>query len=175
MPVPTTLTLNGYYGGANPPKWVDAGAPNERLRPSFRAVPKVTMGQAVHLPQNFNRLLKTAPETPVDSGSDIGPRCFVVPIEDDSMVSRSGGSDSFHPGDEIVVDPDRTPSAGDFVLVHFAGEAKATLRKYRPRILGYELAPLNTEDYAVEQITANGPAARIIGLMIRHIRIYGRH
>lgn len=160
--------------GTGAPKWADTDAVSVRQPSPFRAVPRLTMRQAVQLPQDFNRLLKTAPVTPMDSGPDAGPRCFAIPIEDDSMVSRTAGGESFHPGDMIIIDPDRGHEAGDYVLVHLEGDEKATLRKFRPRLQGtYELVPLN-DDYAIEEIAPGGPKAEIIGLMIRHIRIFGR-
>jgi len=70
---------------------------------------------------------------------------FGLDVEGDSMEPR------FHPGDRLIVDPERQPKPGSFVVAR-NGSNQATFKKYRPRGIDaqgneiFELAPLN-EDY----------------------------
>lgn len=160
--------------GINPPSW-DETSQLIRLRGNLRSVPKLTPEQAVHIPHMFHKYRKSAPETPVDDGQDIGPKSFSTDVQDDSMTAV-GQPDSFAAGDEIVVDPDRETKTGDYVLAHVEGEPKAIFRKLRMRGTQrgeplYELAALNP-DYGATPVGTGGQRFRIIGKMIRHIKKY---
>lgn len=163
--------------GTHPPSWWDGATTTMRPQANFRSVPRLTAEQAVHIPQMFSKFRRSAPEVAVDDGSDIGPKAFLIDVEDESMMSLQGEADSFRPGDMLVFDPDREPKPGDFVLAHVEGEPQAVFRKYRQRgsLRGeplFELKALNS-NYGEIPIGPGGQRARVIGLMIRHIKKYG--
>jgi hypothetical protein len=162
--------------GLNPPDWNQKGT-GPRRPPNFRSVPRLTPEQVVNIPELFVKVRHTAPQTPVDGGADIGPRTFSMPIVDDSMVAKPVDRDSFEVGGEVLFDPDKTPRPGDFVAAHVEGESAAVFRKYRERHAridgkAFDLVPLNS-DYPTYIIEPNGLGARIIGVLVRHIRKYG--
>lgn len=70
---------------------------------------------------------------------------FGLDVEGLSMAPR------FQPGNRLIVDPDRVPRPGDFVIAR-NGTNQATFKKYRPRGIDphgnevFELVPLN-DDY----------------------------
>lgn len=70
---------------------------------------------------------------------------FGLDVEGNSMSPR------FQQGNRLIVDPDRTPRPGDFVIAR-NGTNQATFKKYRPRGIDaqgnevFELVPLN-DDY----------------------------
>lgn len=70
---------------------------------------------------------------------------FGLDVEGDSMMPR------FQPGDRLIVDPEREPKPGNFVIAR-NGSDQATFKKYRPRGINaagnmiFELVPLN-DDY----------------------------
>lgn len=69
---------------------------------------------------------------------------FCLDVEGLSMAPR------FQPGDRLFVDPDRSPSPGNFVVAR-NGSNQATFKKYRPRGMDangneiFELVPLNDD------------------------------
>jgi len=69
---------------------------------------------------------------------------FCLDVEGQSMAPR------FQPGDRLFVDPDRSPSPGNFVVARNGGN-QATFKKYRPRGIDangneiFELVPLNDD------------------------------
>lgn len=141
-------------------------------------MPKLTLEQAVQMPQHYSRVVKTSPETTLDDAADIGPRSFSVELDDDSMSSRVPDDEHFRSGDLVVFDPDVHPFPGAFVCAHVEGEPKSIFRKYRPRGRAsgesvYELAPLNP-DYSTETVGPGHQQGRIIGVLIRHIRKFPR-
>lgn len=70
---------------------------------------------------------------------------FGLDVEGDSMLPR------FQPGDRLIVDPEREPKPGNFVIAR-NGSDQATFKKYRPRGINakgdmiFELVPMN-DDY----------------------------
>ncbi|MEX5744680.1 S24 family peptidase [Massilia sp. X63] len=69
---------------------------------------------------------------------------FCLDVEGLSMAPR------FQPGDRLFVDPERSPSPGNFVVAR-NGSNQATFKKYRPRGMDtngneiFELVPLNDD------------------------------
>ena len=101
---------------------------------------------------------------------DLGRFAFALEIEGDSMLPE------FRPGDRIIIDPDISPSPGDFVVAK-NGKQEATFKKYRPRGMNeqmqqvFELVPLN-EDYPTMRSDIEN--LRIIGTMVEHRKKYRR-
>lgn len=95
---------------------------------------------------------------------DVGPCGFGLWLCGDSMAPR------FQPGDLIIIDPDESPIAGDFVVAK-NGDNEATFKKYRPRGINesgveiFELVPLN-EDFPT--LYSDRQRIEIIGVMVEH-------
>lgn len=89
---------------------------------------------------------------------------FALRIKGRSMLPR------FEPGDTVVIDPQRQPRPGDFVVAKNTNE-EATFKKYRPRGMDdrgdvvFELVPLN-EDFAT--LHSERDHLHIIGVAIEH-------
>lgn len=91
---------------------------------------------------------------------------FGLDVEGDSMTPR------FHEGDRLIVDPDRTPRPGCFVVAR-NGTNQATFKKYRPRGIDaigneiFELMPLN-DDYPT--LRSDTERLVIIGVVVKVIQ-----
>ena len=96
--------------------------------------------------------------------SSPGKRSFALEIEGDSMTSESGGAD-FPAGSIIIVDPDRAPRAGDYVVAKDVTTQQATFKKLTTDGEGWFLRPLNP---AYPTIEIDDPAIRVIGVAIEH-------
>lgn len=89
---------------------------------------------------------------------------FALRIKGRSMLPR------FEPGDIIVVDPNKYPMPGQFVVAKNT-EEEATFKKYRPRGVNergnivFELVPLN-DDFAT--LHSERDHLRIVGVAIEH-------
>lgn len=90
---------------------------------------------------------KTEAKIPLDERikAIAGPNTFAAIIEDTSM------SPDFKPGDMIIVDPEKKPRPGEYVIAHIKKTSENIIRKYReannpgsqePRI---ELSSLNMD------------------------------
>jgi len=98
--------------------------------------------------------------------AEITENAFALRIGGDSMMPE------FQPGDIVIIDPELTPTPGEFVVAKNNGY-EATFKKFRPQGLGvssFELVPLNP-DYPV--LRSADIDLQIIGVMIEH-RIFRR-
>lgn len=95
---------------------------------------------------------------------ELSRSAFALEIKGDSMLPE------FRPGDRVIIDPEVSPSPGDFVVAKNS-EDEATFKKYRPRSIDaagnivFELVPLN-EDYP--SMRSDIVSIRIVGTMIEH-------
>jgi SOS-response transcriptional repressor LexA len=91
---------------------------------------------------------------------------FGLDVDGDSMTPR------FQPGDRLIVDPDRQPRPGSFVVAR-NGSDQATFKKYRPRGIDangnviFELAPLN-DDYPT--LRSDMEPLIVIGVVVKVIQ-----
>lgn len=74
---------------------------------------------------------------------DVAGRRLVVLIQDDDSMTAASVAPSFPPGTEYVVDIDRAPVPGDYVLV--PGADRAFLRQLVSDATGRKLRPLNPQ------------------------------
>lgn len=87
---------------------------------------------------------------------------FALRLDGDSMEPR------FHHGDVVIIDPERAPKPGNFVVA-INGNEETTFKKYRPRavdshgVMMFELAPLN-DDYPT--LHSDRDNLRIIGVCV---------
>ena len=93
--------------------------------------------------------------------SEPGPHSFGLRVEGDSMVSASGLS--FPPGTTIIVDPDRKPVIGDYVIARDMQD-RPTFRQLMGDGITWYLRPLST---AYPTIEIDGPA-RVIAVVIEY-------
>lgn len=90
---------------------------------------------------------------------------FVELVRDDSMAP------DFKAGEALIVDPDREPTPGDYVVAEVRGAS--ILRKYRDRGTDsagsrFELVPLNP-DYASLFVDSENPGT-LAGVVVEHRR-----
>jgi len=96
--------------------------------------------------------------------SSPGKRSFALEIEGDSMTGGLNGAD-FPPGSIIIVDPDRAPKAGDYVVAKDVTTQQATFKKLTTDGGRWFLRPLNP---AYPTIEIDDPAIRVIGVAVEH-------
>ena len=98
--------------------------------------------------------------TPIHSKP--GKSVFALRVEGDSMTGGSNGVDFPH-GCVILVDPDRAPKSGDYVVAKDVTTQKATFKKLTTDGVSRFLMPLNPA-YPTREI--DDPALRVIGVVI---------
>jgi SOS-response transcriptional repressor LexA len=99
---------------------------------------------------------------------ELSTEAFALKMTDESMMPE------IRMGDVLVVDPDITPSPGDFVVALLEGEHEVMIRKYKQLSASkeaqqYELIALN-EDWAGIRVSPNEVQAQIIGCGVSLIR-----
>jgi SOS-response transcriptional repressor LexA len=97
--------------------------------------------------------------------SDPSGNAFALVVEGDSMKSPYPDGLTFLPGTIIVVDPNRSASAGDFVVAKDVMTQKATFKKLVYDAGRWFLKPLNP---AYPTIEIDDPAIRVIGRVIEY-------
>lgn len=93
----------------------------------------------------------------------VSENAYALKVEGDSMVSTIPGDTSFPPGTIIIVDPNRSASAGDFVIAKDVVTDKATFKKLVHDAGRWYLRPLNP---AYPTMEIDDPALRIIGKVV---------
>jgi SOS-response transcriptional repressor LexA len=86
---------------------------------------------------------------------------FALTVDGDSMESAHG--QSFPSGCTIIVDPERSPKAGDYVIAKDTETQEATFKRLAYDAGRWYLKPLN-RDYSTLQI--DDPAKRVIGVVV---------
>lgn len=111
------------------------------------------------------------------SGNSSPKNRFAFEIEDNSMAPQ------FVPGDVVVIESERGPNSGDFVVakvpkpgdfvVATTDKNVVVLRKYKSRGGGkFELVPCNSDWGSIEGSDDNKDIVKIIGVMFEHRRYY---
>lgn len=97
---------------------------SDRLLSLLQSAPVVTLTLLSTLKtfDDLDALIKAGP--PFSSSRRFGPRCFLVPVEDDSMAPR------YPQGTVLVVDPDAPPIPGKCVVANVIGHG-AVCRRVR--------------------------------------------
>lgn len=93
--------------------------------------------------------------------SNPGPHAFALRVEGDSMTSDS--TPTFPEGTIIIIDPDRGPKAGDYVVARY-GES-ATFKRLMTDGAAWYLKPLN-RDY--RPIEIDKPEMVVVGVVIEY-------
>lgn len=92
--------------------------------------------------------------------------CYALLIKGDSMVSPLGQGTSFNQGSYIIVDPNKTPKHGNFVLT-IVHKKEPVLRQYMEEGGTIYLKPLNPQ-YPLMQLERN---TKILGIVIAKINL----
>lgn len=87
---------------------------------------------------------------------------FALRVEGDSMSGGTNGV-NFPDGCLIIVDPERSPKSGDYVVAKDVLTQKATFKKLTTDGAGWFLKPINPA-YPTKEI--DDPALRVIGVVI---------
>jgi SOS-response transcriptional repressor LexA len=173
-------SFDWLFLGDEEPEW---GGQAQRIaaRPSLVMLPRLTAREAAMIPLAFETVKEQAKKEnrlqPVASrpGHEIGPKSFLMPIEDDSMVPTFPYEERrFLPGDDVLIDPDVRPKPGDFVCAHVKSQSTAIFRKWQESDSRFDpekhfvLKPLNS-NYSTETVNPKTNPGRVIGCMIQHI------
>lgn len=109
------------------------------------------------------------------SDDNFGPLTFALTVKDESMQNTNAFAVvSFQPGDEILLDPERSVSPGDFVLARISNRNETVFRQYRETGFdkqGRKVVTLHSlnPNYADVQIVL-GVTGEIIARLVRHSR-----
>lgn len=95
--------------------------------------------------------------------ASVSGNAFALRVEGDSMVSPHTGERSFPPGTILIVDPNKTASAGDYVIAKDVLTQKATFKKLAHDGGRWYLKPLNP---AYPTIEIDNPSLRIIAKVV---------
>jgi SOS-response transcriptional repressor LexA len=93
------------------------------------------------------------------------PRGFALVVRGDSMTSETGARPHFPDGCTVLVDPDRTPVAGDFIVVRAPDWTEATFKQLVVDAGVRLLRPLNRQ-YPTIPLR---PDMRIVGVVTMKI------
>lgn len=91
----------------------------------------------------------------------VSPHTFALRVEGDSMTAPNGMS--FPEGCIIIIDPERSPKAGDYVVAKDIATQKATFKRLTTDGNRWYLKPLNPAYPAIE---IDDPSMRVIGVAI---------
>jgi SOS-response transcriptional repressor LexA len=95
----------------------------------------------------------------------VGPHAFALRVDGDSMTWD--GLPSFPAGTTLIVDPDRSPKAGDYVIAKNSEKqgAGAVFKKLVTDGYVWRLKSLNRD---FEPIDIDDPAIRVIGVVVEY-------
>lgn len=120
----------------------------------------VTAGQLVDIIDN--NLPGEADEWITPEFTKPSRHAFALRVEGDSM-SGAGNGISFPEGCLIIVDPERAPKSGDYVVAKDVVTQKATFKKLTTDGASWFLKPINSA-YPTKEI--DDPGLRVIGVVI---------
>ena len=150
MVVPANEAANVQFGGLSL-----AGAVR-RMVPVISSVRAGTWGEIDdHTPDTK--------ETFAVREANTGLYAFALRVEGDSMTSDT--LPSFPEGTVLIVDPDRAPKAGDYVVAKDVDSQRATFKRLTTDGARWYLKPLN-RDY--RPIEIDDPAVRVIGVVVEY-------
>ena len=139
----------------------DKNSKKSYAQSSIRYIPVIDWICAGHGMVPTESLLDENTTIPVPS-SKVGPNGYALVIKGDSMRSSYIGEKSFLSGEAIIVDPDRSPSAGDYVIALIEPTEVAIFRQYVEEGPNKYLKPLNIQ-YPIIDATEK---AKIIGTVV---------
>jgi SOS-response transcriptional repressor LexA len=93
--------------------------------------------------------------------------CYAIQIKGDAMISPVIGGISFNLGSYAIIDPNKIPEHGNYVLSSLGNKKEAVLRQYIEEGGIVYLKPLNTQ-YALMQMQRS---TKILGVVIANIHL----
>lgn len=127
-------------------------------------VPLIFWDQAVNWADDFDRgyVSIDADQTLIPTTAKISKRAFALKVRGDAMEPE------FAPEDVIVVDPDRAPKHGSFIIARIGNNPEAALREMVIEGGRRFLKPLN-QRYQIDELT---PQDRICGTVVYKSKAY---
>ena len=99
--------------------------------------------------------------------ASVSENAFSLLVVNDSMESQIPGTRSFPDGTVIIVDPNKSADAGDYVIAKDVDTQKATFKKLVHDGGRWYLKPLNPTYPTIE---IDDPSVRIIGKVVEYIQ-----
>lgn len=93
----------------------------------------------------------------------VGPRAFALRVEGDSMTWE--GLPNFPEGTMLIVDPDRSAKAGDYVIAKNTDKQAALFKKLVTDGHAWQLKSLNRD---FKPIDIDDPAVRVVGVVVEY-------
>jgi SOS-response transcriptional repressor LexA len=129
---------------------------------TWRRIPRISWAAAGTWLEKADSFQPQDAEDWVNSSAK-GEKVFALPIKDNSMEP------DFCKGDGIVIDPNRKPGSGHFVIAT-SSDNKATFRQYVISGKTTVLHPLNPKYKDI--VLHEGDGYRIVGVMVESSRKY---
>lgn len=146
--------------GAQPgPNGSNNVAPMNTVFPAVPLISWVKAGMWADIVDNY--MPGSGEELKAAYTSKPGRQAFALRVEGDSMVSHN--HTSFPEGTILIVDPARSPAAGDYVIAKDVETQQATFKRLMNDGGRWFLKPLNP---AYPIIPIDDPAIRVIGVVI---------
>jgi len=127
-----------------------------------RSVPLISWVQAGQWADVVDNLAPGQAEKRIFTTIRAGPRTYALRVLGDSMTNPTG-SPSFPEGTIIILDPDRTPISGSYVIVRQNGDSECTFKQLVRDGGDMYLKPLNPR-YPILQML---PDATVCGVLIQ--------
>ncbi|HZW61291.1 MAG TPA: S24 family peptidase [Candidatus Babeliales bacterium] len=150
------------------PSWLQFGkaqdtatSAKQQSRKALNRIPVLEWQQAV----NYNP--EDSHEKTLEYFSCIDTECYALQIKGDSMVSSLTQSVSFNPGSYVIVDPNKQPEHGSFVISTASTKKDTILRQYVEEGGVVYLKPLNPQ-YPLIQMERS---TKILGVVIANIQL----
>lgn len=151
----------------------------QKLMGMVALIPLLSFEQARYPKKTIEKLLERGLEKSAEFdrihvakniAANMSPYTFALVIEDESMTPE------FKPGDVIILDPDKKPIPGHYVVAYVEQGKNVVFRKYRERdtlkggSICFELVPINT-DWRTTIVSGKNKGV-IIGAMVEFRRYY---
>lgn len=120
---PAWLQFGTSAATQKPPKTVK----QTKTEITYRPIPILSWEEAARFP-DVSRLKQEDIKDRIPHIFTDQPHWYALRVKGDSMTAS--GSKSFHDGDIIIVNPDKTPQHGDFVIAVLPRSKEATFKQY---------------------------------------------
>ena len=131
--------------------------------PTASLIPLLTWAQVRDWHETAGAPHLSGPGDRVAIVGTFGPRTFALPVCDDSM------DPVFREGDTIIVDPDREPKGGDYVIVIGKPSAETTFKQLIVQVNEQKYLKPANQRYPLVPVT---PDMVIVGVVVMKMRVY---
>ena len=154
------VNLRWLAWGEGPKRAID-GAP-ESFTSSSQPIPLLALSDAGKL-QSAEELANPRLGEEADVSLGVGPRTFVVRVEDRSMAPL------FLEGDMLLVDPDEPIEPGHYVVAVLRAEELALIRRWRPKARHGRSGTLIAEHQDFPDVDLDEPQGFILGRVVKRL------